>query len=135
MTKTYATMQPEEQAAMIAASLTFMRTVTNIYGAEAGMELWGSLADSVDPDLKGELFFGMITGKYGKNLVTINKVDTNNAVNIIKAIRTATGMGLKEAKDCYDYARDKGPKTIESVDYKIATGLIHALAGFGCIAI
>lgn len=135
MAKTYSTMTPEEQAMMISASLEFIRTVTTVYGSEEGMNLWGTLADSIDPDLKGELFFGMIIGKYGKNLVTIRKVNTNNVINIIKAIRTATVMGHKEAKDCYDYARDRGPKTIECKDQDVATWLIKELVNFGCAAI
>lgn len=38
--------------------------------------------------------------------VTVTKVNPNSAVACIKAIRTVTGFGLKEAKDFYELVRD-----------------------------
>lgn len=38
--------------------------------------------------------------------VTVTKVNPNNAVACIKAIRTVTGFGLKESKDFYELVRD-----------------------------
>jgi hypothetical protein len=67
------------------------------------MKLWGQIASVLDPELKGAIFFALLTGESGSR-VTIRDYERNNTnkVSIIKAIRTVTGLGLKEAKDLSD---------------------------------
>lgn len=93
---------PEHKDEIIASGISFMRSITEAYGAETGMELWDTISSTLDPDVKGQIFFTMLTGEYGKR-ITIRAVrpDTGK-VALIKEIRNLTGLGLKEAKDLSD---------------------------------
>ena len=95
----------EHKASVISNGLHFMRSITESYGAEKGLELWEQIASVLDPDVKGEIFFAMITGQYNNRLELRGVGAYSNAVSCIKEIRTWTGFGLKEAKDTFDYVR------------------------------
>lgn len=101
-------MMPEEhKTAIISNGLHFMRSITECYGSEKGMELWEKIADTLDPEVKGQIFFAMITGTYNDKIEIrgVGSAGQNNAVACIKAIRQYSGLGLKEAKDVYDRLR------------------------------
>jgi hypothetical protein len=89
---------------IITNGLHFMRSITEAYGAEEGMRLWDTIASTLDPDLKGEIFFAMISGTHNDTIVLkrSNTSTITNRVAAIKEIRTWTGYGLKEAKDTSD---------------------------------
>jgi len=100
-------MIPEDhKTAVISNGMHFMRSITEAYGAEEGLRLWETIANTLDGDVKGQIFMAMITGNYNdrvllKGLFPQAQV---NAVSCIKAIREwdKRGLGLKEAKDMYD---------------------------------
>ena len=98
-------MIPEEhKAAVISNGLHFMRAITEAYGAEEGMKLWDSIATTLGPDVKGEIFFAMISGTYN-NRIRLDGADKYaNKVEVIRAIRSvdSRNLGLKEAKDISD---------------------------------
>ena len=92
---------------LICDAISFMQSVVGYYGDQKGIQVWESIADACDPDIKGEIFIKMLTGDYsGRITVTAVKSDAN-AVACIKAIRSidARAPGLKEAKDLYDACR------------------------------
>lgn len=100
---------PEEhEAAVISNGLHFIRAITDCYGAERGMELWEQITSVLDPDVKGKIFFAMLTGAYNDQikLKSLTISGQNNAVACIKEIRQWTGYGLKESKDVYDRLRN-----------------------------
>lgn len=101
---------PEEhKTAIISNGLHFMRSITECYGAEKGMELWEQITSVLDPEVKGQIFLAMITNTYN-NRVELKGVDHNcNAIWCIKAIRQWSGSGLKDAKDMFDRLRNSGP--------------------------
>ena len=94
---------------LINDSIRFLESLGNYYGAERAMEVWKALGPAVGDDVKGQVFMTMLSGSgnsmrlevarpampYSGSMHTI-------AVPVIKAIRTATGIGLKEAKDLWD---------------------------------
>lgn len=87
---------------IIASGMNFMRSITEAYGTDEGMKLWDEIASVLDPDIKGQIFFAMLTGEYN-GVITINSHQPGaNRVSMIKAIREVTGLGLKEAKDLSD---------------------------------
>lgn len=98
-------MIPEEhKPAVISNGLHFMRAITEAYGAEEGMRLWDSIANTLGPDVKGEIFFAMISGTYN-NRIRLDGADKYaNKVEVIRAIRSvdSRNLGLKEAKDISD---------------------------------
>ena len=100
-------MIPEDhKTAIISNGLHFMRSITEAYGADEGLRLWTTIADTLDPDIKGQLFLAMITGNYNDRIYLngLSLAGQDNAVACIKAIREwdKRGPGLKEAKDMYD---------------------------------
>ena len=105
-------MIPEEHKVdIIQSGISFMRSITEAYGTDEGMKLWDNIASVLDPDVKGQIFFAMLTGQYN-DLVVLKGVDSranNNAVACIKEIRQWSGFGLKEAKDLVEGA----PQTVK----------------------
>ena len=95
----------EHKDEIISSGISFLRSITLAYGSETGMELWDTIATTLDPDIKGAIFFSMLTGESGSR-ITIRDYDHapqgGNKVAIIKAIREVTGLGLKDAKDQAD---------------------------------
>lgn len=103
-------MIPEEhKTAIITNGMHFMRSITEAYGANEGLKLWETIADTLDPDVKGQIFFAMITGTYNDrvHLKGIGSAAVHNAVVCIKEIRTWSGLGLKDSKDMYDRLRNR----------------------------
>ena len=87
---------------LIQTGLEFMRSITDNYGSEAGIKLWTQIAEVLDPKLKGEIFFALISGKTATCITGRTYGHNNDKVSVIKAIRTVSGYGLKESKDIAD---------------------------------
>lgn len=98
-------MLPEQHKSdIIQTGISFMRTITEAYGSDEGMKLWDSIASVLDPDIKGEIFFALLTGEYC-DVLSISSCNSNSdRIGRIKAIRSVTSprLGLKEAKDLSD---------------------------------
>jgi len=92
---------------VVLSGLQFMRSITEAYGATTGLELWDTIADTLGNDLKGAIFFRLMTGDGDCNVViyksaTRNAGNSGNFIPYIKLVREYTGFGLKEAKDLCD---------------------------------
>jgi hypothetical protein len=97
---------------IIQSGINFMRSITDAYGTDDGMKLWDNIASVLDPDIKGQIFFALLTGDY-KGIITITGcVATSNRVAMVKAIRTVTGWGLKESKDALDLMLEGKPQQL-----------------------
>lgn len=113
-------MIPEgHKTAIISNGLHFMRSITEAYGADEGLVLWEQIASVLDPEVKGQIFFAMITGQYNDRILLqgITPMGTSNAVSCIKEIRRWTGFGLKESKDLYDRLRSRTFNSSPSQEY------------------
>lgn len=89
---------------IIQSGINFMRSITEAYGTDEGMKLWDTIASTLDPDIKGQIFFAMLTGDYN-GVVSITSAQAgSDRVWRIKAIRNVThpSLGLKDAKDLSD---------------------------------
>jgi hypothetical protein len=123
---------PEDhKTAIISNGLHFMRSITEAYGADKGMELWENITSVLDPEVKGQIFFAMITGTYNDrvHLKGLSHPVQNNAVGCIKEIRKWSGLGLKESKDMYDRLRHKGLETSQEYVKVNHEDYHHAVAG------
>jgi len=109
----FADLDNDTQDRLVNSSLNLMRDLTEAYGSDRGLALWEVIGSEIGNDIKGKIFFGLISGEYSTSGVMYTKANTDTPVQAIRAIRTATGLGLKDAKDIYDYVRDTGPKRIE----------------------
>ena len=98
-------MIPEEHKQdIIQSGINFIRSITEAYGSDEGMKLWEAMADTLDPSIKGHIFFAMLTGEYN-SVISIYKFESAaNKVSMIKALRVVDKrrLGLKEAKDMCD---------------------------------
>ena len=94
-------MIPENHStAVISTGLHFMRAITEAYGPDEGMRLWETIANTLDPDVKGQIFFAMLTGTHNDTVVVRGVTLVNvDKVKCVKEIRNWTGLGLKEAVD------------------------------------
>jgi hypothetical protein len=92
------------QSDLLESGMMFMKSITDAYGADTGMQLWDTIASTLDPEIKGQIFFRMLTGD-GPNHLTLLSSQARSLgqfVALIRLIRMATGLGLKEAKDICD---------------------------------
>lgn len=121
---------------LVDASLYFLRAVGNVHGSQSAMDAWTTIADSIDPELKGLVFTAMLNGGTSGH-ITITKVDGNRAIQIIKAIRTYDKrmLGLKEAKDLWDAYRDFGRHIKIEVNHTMAERARKDLRDAGCTVV
>ena len=97
-------MNNENRRQLISDGVAFMRSITDQYGTETGLQLWDRICEVLDPNVKGEIFIAMLTGDTRSKLTISCSPDqyTTYRISHIKAIREVTGLGLKEAKDLSD---------------------------------
>ena len=110
--------------------IRFLESITRHYGAEKGIEVWEKMGEAFGEEIKGKVFFSMLTGE-SSNRVRIQKGNCNQAVAAIKAIRIGTGLGLKDAKDAWDLS---GMKTVTlDVAHEEKRGMVNTLRNIGMI--
>lgn len=98
--------QKEEFDAVVFDGIRFLESLTKYYGPDKGMEVWNSMGEAMGKEVKGKVFFAMLTGETGGRIrFRADKAEQVNAVPVIKLIRTYTGLGLKEAKDLWDESK------------------------------
>ena len=119
----------EHKEDIIQSGINFMRSITEAYGSDEGLKLWDSISSTLDPDVKGQIFFAMLTGDYN-GVVSITSFDGADRINRIKAIRMVTGHGLKEAKDLSDLL-DSGIKIKLNINPKQRTAALAELRAAG----
>lgn len=114
--------------------IRFMESLTRHYGSERGQDIWEGIGEVVGKEVKGKIFFAMITGDTLSDRVTFTCGDAErrgHAVPVIKAIRIASGLGLKEAKDQWDNSK-LGRGEVQCQSYDGARELIKELRNLGC---
>lgn len=131
------TQNPILREKLIDASISFLTVITEIYGQEKGIEIWDIISDKVDDNLKGEVFFALISGRHLKrDEVLMTGVSHTsyqvNRVAIIRAIRESdvTKLSLKEAKDIADNLVASQPYTL-SVDPLMRPAIVQNLRNLG----
>ena len=93
-------MNENQKEFLVKDGVQFLKTITEIYGVEKGMELWDKLCSVLSPEVKGAICFSMLTGNTGGGHFHIkmkNNFNSNLKIRRIKLIREITGMGLKQA--------------------------------------
>lgn len=128
-------MTQQQENDLISAATLFIKTLTDIEGPEHGMELWDRIAQVIDPDIKGKIFFSLLTNSYGT--IVIHPIHPNdlkevqiNKVSIIRCIRLYTGLGLKEGIGILNQILD-GQCVKISVDPKDTIKALNELRTYG----
>ena len=83
---------------LVNSGLSFIRQITERYGVAEGTQIWENIMTHVDDEAKGAIMFAMLTGQ-SSNEIRLTTVPYDQLIKAIKAVRSATGLGLKEAKD------------------------------------
>lgn len=122
---------------VVTDGVQFLQSLTAHYGADKGMEVWEAMGAALGKEVKGKVFFAMLSGAGGSKRVKFTTCTpafgTNNAVACIKAIRSAARMlGLKEAKDLYDLSRN-GDAVCIADSPEQARILVRELRDLGCV--
>ena len=120
----------EHKEEVIQSGINFMRSITEAFGADEGMKLWDAISSTLDPDVKGQIFFAMLTGDYNGIIKVSSFQQGSDRVWRIKSIRTVTGLGLKEAKDLSDLL-DTGKQIQLKVDPKKRNDCLKELRNAG----
>ena len=98
----------DERERVISGTIEYMQELITVFGPDSGTEIFNSVTGSLGDNFKNSVTLTLLTnGLQYSCYVNLSAVNVNNIVGIIKAIRRATGLGLKEAKDIADIARDK----------------------------
>lgn len=87
--------------------MRFLESLITHYGTDKGMEVWEAMGNAVGREVKGRIFFAMVSGEFTNHLKfrAGNAELSGNAVSVIKTIRNYTGLSLKETKDLWDYSK------------------------------
>lgn len=94
----------ERKQDVIQSGINFIRSLTEAYGSDEGMKFWEVMAQTIDPDIKGQIFFSLVTGEYDGILIITGCRASANKVAMIKAVRSVDTrmLDLKSAKDICD---------------------------------
>jgi hypothetical protein len=109
--------------------IRFMESLARHYGAERSIEVWDQLGEVLGPDVKSQVFLAMLTGE-SSNRIRVSRGTCTDAVAAVRAIRQATGMGLKEAKDAWDLTAIK-TVTIDNVQRELRSDFVRDLRYIG----
>lgn len=123
-----------DQEQFVARAHDFMKVLAEYYGAERGHEFWVALAPVVGEDVQREIFVRMLKSQPMGVMLHVRGgpfVDSTRVVEAIKAIREATGYGLKPAKDAWDAARDGRLIQLTCLDSHLRHMLMNKLQSIG----
>lgn len=116
---------------VIYSGVSFLRAMTAHYGTERGYELWDNIAHTVGDEVRGAILMHMLSVNSIGRRVSFRTDKSSQAVPVIKAIRVATGKGLKEAKDCWDVGKVK-MVSVDCTDARAASLLMAELRNSNC---
>ena len=111
--------------------IRFLESLTRHYGPDHGMAVWEKMGEVLGPDIKGQVFFSMLTGE-SSNRVRIQAGTCTEAVAAIKAIRSGTGYGLKEAKDAWDLSKHQ-VVVLDNVNREEKRNMVKTLRNIGMV--
>lgn len=91
----------------VEASVNYLAAMQARHGTEKAHELWTKMGAVIGPEVQMDVFKLMLTGDVGETITfrvdpTVKANGQFNKVNCIKAVRSFTELGLKEAKDIVD---------------------------------
>ena len=128
----------EQEASIIPAAVYFLRALTTSLGSEAGLHVWDQINATIGNDIKGKVFFVMLTGSVGTDIILRGHRSgqtVTNKVEIIRAIRAVSGQGLYEAKQVADALLAGSEQRIQSQSFELRDLNVKKLWAVGIDAI
>ena len=128
----------EQEASIIPAAVYFLRALTTSLGPEVGLHVWDQINATIGNDIKGKVFFAMLTGSVGTDIILRGHRSgqtVTNKVEIIRAIRAVSGQGLYEAKQVADALLAGSEQRIQSQSFELRDLNVKKLWAVGIDAI
>jgi hypothetical protein len=129
---------PEQEASIIPAAVYFLRALTTSLGPEVGLHVWDQINATLGNDIRGKVFFAMLTGTVGTEIIMRGHRSGQtvaNKVEIIKAIRAVSGQGLYAAKQIADALLAGQEQRIQSESFELRDLNVKKLWAVGIDAI
>lgn len=99
---------------IVQASASYLVEIGRILNdSQTALDIFENLSDAIDPSLKAEVLLALLTGNLNFIRISRGNLTAVNAVAVIKTIRAATNLGLKDAKDIYDKLMSFGQESQE----------------------
>ena len=117
---------------VMTAAIHFIDTLSDmISDPAASEELAKNVFAAIHPNLQTRITIETLKGNIGNRLIAVDDSSRENRVNAIKAIRVATGLGLRQAKDHVDAAMVGNTHGALDLTHRARAHLIDNLIGSG----
>ena len=90
-------MSTQAEELLLRDAMNFYVSITEVYGAEKGIEMFTHLCENVCPELGQRVFFKMLEGQSRGRVTVRGLADPHDRVGCVREIRRLTGCGLKDA--------------------------------------
>jgi len=88
---------------LLDSALSFRQALLDYLDAESAERVWSVTSDQLGPEIRGELMTRVLRGDFYRTITVTNiNIQRYDRIKLIKAVRSATHWGLKEAKDATD---------------------------------
>jgi hypothetical protein len=121
---------------IVGAGIDLMAAIADAFGPEEGQKIWTDLSDKFGDGIKHSIFMAMLSGRTSGSITVPGQRDIRDKVGyveFIKIMRSATGFGLKEAKDFCDEVNHGNTKVFK-IDYRKRAECVRNLRELGVIA-
>ena len=122
---------------VIESAVIFMRAINEAYGYGIGSNLYDTIVSTLDPEIKGEVFFALLTNPHvGKGRIVLKSFNCPGAsldrIGVIREIRRASGIGVKEGMDAIKQV-ETGQPYIFNVEPNKYIEVYDILVFLGCV--
>ena len=106
-------MSSQAEELLLRDAMNFYVSITEVYGAEKGIEMFTDLCRNVCPELGQRVFFKMLQG-HSRGRVTVRGLaDPHDRLGCVREIRRLTGCGLKDAINTVNQLAQGGEVVLE----------------------
>ena len=106
-------MNSQAEELLLRDAMNFYVSITEVYGAEKGIEMFTDLCRNVCPELGQRVFFKMLQG-HSRGRVTVRGLaDPHDRLGCVREIRRLTGCGLEDAINTVDQLAHGGEVVLE----------------------
>ncbi len=123
----------EDFTEIVSTGISFIRAINAHYGSEKGLELWNNISETLGDEIRGKIFFSLLTGENEDTVIIKALPGTTNKISSIKTIRQYTGLGLLESKLAYESSEYK-TVSVKILEPKRRHDMINELHNAGMIA-
>ena len=132
MVQRHTTMSGKFSESFIYSVFDFARAVQKELGDEFSEERMEQILDAIDPGIKRQMLLEMISGNTGHLRIRRTRTEGKSPITAIKAVRSVSGLPLKDAKHVVDTATAGSVSTIPgNYDSAHRRNFVEMLIGTG----